>query len=203
MNERRYKRQMIYAAAAYVVAAIFLSSCVSTSDLSILGTPDQTAEAAKIIEAANDDLNKVKVLYIENEQLRPQLAEALKTNNAAEVRRISEAVIKLIADGSDFGRSAITKIGEARDMAINDKYDEYLMLKQEGLKRHLEAFEKYRLAAVSLRDNYDPKNIAVREKVTAEFTTRSQQYREITERARSYSSQANELYMESFQNEGK
>jgi hypothetical protein len=45
-----------------------------------------------------------------------------------------------------------------------------------------------------LRDNYDPKNVALRDKVKADFETRSENYQKIMEKARDYSNQANELY---------
>ena len=78
-------------------------------------------------------------------------------------------------------------------MNINDDYREYLRLKEESLKRELEAFENYRQAARTLRDNYDPRNAAQRDKVKADFTTRVENYRKIMEEARDFSSRANEL----------
>lgn len=60
--------------------------------------------------------------------------------------------------------------------------------------KQMEAFEQYRQAARTLRDNYDPKNAQQRDKVKADFTTRSENYQKIMEKARDYSNQANELY---------
>lgn len=199
-NFRRISKHLAVTA-ALLFCVLFAGSCVSSSG--ILGTPDETAEAAKLIEAANADLTEIKKLYMENEQLRPRLAEALRTNNAAEVKATCEAAIKLITDGTEFGKNAISKISEAREMSINDTYEKYLKLKQDSLERHLEAFAKFRLAAIALRDNYDPANPDVREKVTVEFENRSMQYREITERARAYSLQANELYQDTIQQQGQ
>ena len=81
-------------------------------------------------------------------------------------------------------------------MKINDDYKEYLRLKESALLEQMKAFEEYRQAARSLRQNYDPKNMALREKVIADFTTRSENYQKIMEKARDYSNQANELYKE-------
>jgi len=44
-----------------------------------------------------------------------------------------------------------------------------------------------------LRDQYEPKNALVRDKVTNEFKTRSENYSRIMEKARDLSTQANEL----------
>ena len=67
-------------------------------------------------------------------------------------------------------------------MQINASYQEYLRLKEESLKKQLEAFAKYRQAAISLRDNYDPQNIGNRDKVKAIFDEQSKSYREIMEK---------------------
>ena len=88
-------------------------------------------------------------------------------------------------------------------MNINDDYKEYLRLKEESLKRQMEAFENYRQAARSLRDNYDPKNTQQRDKVKDEFKTRSENYRQMMEKARDFSSNANELAKSVLQRESK
>jgi hypothetical protein len=66
-------------------------------------------------------------------------------------------------------------------------------LKESSIKKELDAFENYRQAARSLRDNYDPKNTTLRDKVKEEFKTRSENYQKIMEGARDDSSKANEL----------
>jgi hypothetical protein len=94
------------------------------------------------------------------------------------------------------GKDAIEKIQQAQEMAINEDYREYLRLKEESLTRHLDAFENYRQAAIALRNNYDPKDKAMREKIKEEFKNRSENYRKIVETARDYSERANELAKE-------
>ena len=160
---------------------------------SILGPSDETEEAAKLVASANEDLNKIKVLYKENEGKRDELKKAIEANDAAQVKKISDDVVYLINDGFDNAKSAIDKIEKAQEMNINDDYREYLRLKEESLKRELEAFENYRQAARTLRDNYDPRNAAQRDKVKTDFTTRVENYRKTMEEARDYSSRANEL----------
>ena len=84
-------------------------------------------------------------------------------------------------------------------MQINDDYREYLRLKEESLKREQEAFENYRQAARTLRDNYDPKNAAMRDKVKEDFKNRVENYRELMEQARDYSNRANEIAKQALQ----
>lgn len=174
----------------------FAASCKSSGG-GLLGPVDETAEAAKLIEAANQDLHKIRVLYKANEGKRQELKAALEANNEVEVKRISADVVQLINEGTNDGNSALDKIREAQDMQINSDFAEYLRLKEEAIKKQLEAFEQYRQAARSLRDNYDPKNAQSRETVKTDFEQRSERYRELMEKARDHSSEANELYKES------
>ena len=182
-----------------LLAISFAASCKrsgSSSGIDILGPTDETTAAAELVASANEDLQKIKVLYKKNENKREDLKKALETNDADKVRKISDDVVYLINDGSDNGKSAVDKIEKAQEMQINDDYREYLRLKEESLKKEMDAFEEYRQAARVLRDSYDPKNAAVRDKVKDEFKNRSENYRSIMESARDYSNQANELAKE-------
>jgi Mg2+ and Co2+ transporter CorA len=188
-----------------VLALIFASLCLihackssgRTGD--ILGTSDQTAQAAQLVAEANVELKKIKVLYEKNENKRNEIKKALEANNAADVKKISDDVVYIINDGFDSGKAAVDKIAQAQEMEINDDYREYLRLKEDALRKQMEAFEHYRQAARALRDNYDPNNTAQREKVKEEFKTRSENYAKTMERARDYSNQANEVAKEVMQ----
>jgi hypothetical protein len=186
-----------------IVVFTFLSSlmfagCRSSSGtgggFEILGPVDETNEAAKLVQEANADLKKIKVLYEENEGKRQELKSALEANKTEDVKKISDSVVQLINEGFDSGKAAVDKIQQAGDMKINEDYKQYLQLKESALMKQMEAFEQYRQAARTLRDNYDPKNAQLRDKVKADFETRSESYQKIMEKARDYSNQANELY---------
>ncbi|MEP7214025.1 MAG: hypothetical protein ABI791_13170 [Acidobacteriota bacterium] len=184
----------------FLATTLLLGSCKSSSrssdGLDILGPADETSEAAKLVAEANQDLTKIKVLYKENEGKREELKKALEANEADKVKKISDDVVYLINDGAGFAKTAIDKLDQAQDMNANDDYKEYLRLKEESLKRELEAFENYRQAARSLRDNYDPKNAQLRDKVKEEFKSRTENYQKLMEKARDFSNQANELAKE-------
>lgn len=183
--------------AAAIVLVLAFSSCKrSGGGISILNPLDETAEAALLVDDANKDLTKIKVLYQQNEGKREELKAAMEKNDAETAKKIADEVLYLINDGTANGKSAVEKIQKAQEMQINDDYREYLRLKEEALKRQLEAFENYRQAARILRDSYDPKDAKMREKVKEEFKTRSENYRKLMEDARDYSSRANELAKE-------
>ena len=182
-----------------MLTAVVLLAALALSGCGLLGPRDETAAASAIVQEANDDLRKIKELYDENEGdvdepgKRAQLKQALEANDAEKVRKISDDVVYIINDGMDHAKSAIEKIQKAQDMNVNEDYKEYLRLKEMALSKQVEAFEQYRQAARALRDNYDPKNEALRTRVKTEFEDRSEKYREQMEKARDYSSQANEL----------
>ena len=71
------------------------------SDAPSIFSSDQTAEAAKVVASANEDLTKIKVLYKENEGKREEIKKALETDNAEDVKKLSDQVVSLINDGSE------------------------------------------------------------------------------------------------------
>ena len=179
-----------------LISLLAMTACKSsgrTDAPTSIFSSDETADAAKIVASANEDLTKIKVLYKDNEDKREDLKKAMETDNAEQVKKIADQVVYLINDGFDSAQSAIDKIEKAQEMQVNDDYREYLRLKEESLKHELDAFENYRQAARTLRDNYDPKNAAQRDKVKEDFKTRVDNYRKLMEQARDYSNQANEL----------
>jgi hypothetical protein len=172
---------------------------VAGSSCGLFGPRDETAEAGKLVQEANKDLREIKKLYEENEGddekpgKREQLKKALEANDEAQVKKIADEVNFIIVDGMNYAKSAIEKIQQAEEMNINPDYAEYLRLKEMALKKQVDAFEQYRQASRSLRDNYDPQNDAIRAKVKVEFDDRTDKYRKLMEEARDHSSQANEL----------
>ena len=184
-----------------IIALCFVSfgSCkrtTSTGGIDILGSSDQTAEAGQTVAAANEDLKKIKVLYEANIGKREELKKALETNNAEDVKRLTEEIGDLIDDGKADGMDAINKLQQAQEMQINADYREYLRLKEESIKKEVDAFENYRQAARALHNNYDPKSSSIRDKVKEEFKARSDNYSKIMDSARADSAQANVIAKE-------
>ena len=168
-------------------------STTTGGGIDILGPADETAEAGKVVADANEDLKKIKVLYDANIDKREELKKALEANDAVQVKKLADEIVYLINDGTQSGQSALDKLQKAQEMHVNDDYSEYLRLKEESIKKELDAFEHYRQAARTLRDNYDPNNAAVRDKVKEEFKTRSENYQKTMDEARADSGQANQI----------
>lgn len=163
----------------------------------ILDFSDETTEAAKFVVDANEDLNRIKVLYKKNEDKRDELKAAMKENNLENVKKIADELVYIINDGMSLGESAIDKIEKAQAMNINADFKEYLSLKQESLQRQMDAFEHYRQAARFLRDGYNPKDERQRERVKIQFADHDANFQKIMETAREYSKKANDLAKES------
>jgi len=183
----------------FAFTTFILLISLAASSCGLFGPRDETAEAGKLVQEANKDLREIKKLYEENEGddekpgKREQLKKALEANDEAQVKKIADEVNFIIVDGMNYAKSAIEKIQQAEEMNINPDYAEYLRLKEMALKKQVDAFEQYRQASRSLRDNYDPQNDAIRAKVKVEFDDRTDKYRKLMEEARDHSSQANEL----------
>jgi hypothetical protein len=191
-GEMKRRTQTLLIAATLFCTAFFIS-CKSSGNIDILGPSDETSEAANIILDANKDLKQIKVLYEKHENKREELKKAMLADDADTVKKIADDVVYIINDGVSFGTGALDKIDQARALNINDDYQDYLRLKSDALKKQLEAYEQYRQAAISLRNNYDPKNTQLRDKVKADFKERSENFQAIMEKARDSSNQANEL----------
>lgn len=186
---------------AHLTFLLILS--VTVSSCGLFG--DDTKAAVALVQSANEDLREIKKLYeasegdVDKPGKREQLKQALEQNDAAAVRKIADEVNFLIVDGMNYAKAAIEKIQQAQQLEINEKYREYLGLKETALKKQVDAFEQYRQASRSLRDNYDPQNDAVRTRVKVEFDERTDKYRRLMEEARDFSSLANELAKEAIQ----
>ena len=197
MKTARYKIALIVL--AFLLFCVLLSSCnkgnSESSDL--LSFSDETTAAAQLVAEANEDLNKIKVKYKENEVKREDLRDAMKSNDSEKVKKVADDLVYLINDGMALGEDAIGKISKAQEMSINPDFKEYLNLKELSLQKQMEAFENYRQAARFLRDGYNPKDEKQRETVKAEFAKRDDNFHKIMDEAKDYSKQANDLAKES------
>ena len=129
MKTARYKIALIVL--AFLLFCVLLSSCnkgnSESSDL--LSFSDETTAAAQLVAEANEDLNKIKVKYKENEVKREDLRDAMKSNDSEKVKKVADDLVYLINDGMALGEDAIGKISKAQEMSINPDFKEYLNLK--------------------------------------------------------------------------
>ncbi len=72
----------IYTVFLTIVVIVSAPACRRSGGggIDILGPPDETDEAVKLVASANEDLTKIKVLYDENENKREELKKAMAAN---------------------------------------------------------------------------------------------------------------------------
>ncbi len=197
MNKDNYEFSII---SLICLSLLLLFSACQKSETSesydILDFSDETTAAAELVAAANEDLNKIKVIYKKNESKRDELKAAMKDNDVESVKKIANDLVYIFNDGMALAEGAIEKIEKAEAMNTNDDFKEYLRLKAESLQKQLDAFEIYRQAARDLRENYNPKDDQQREKIGVKFKEMDDNFQKIMEVARDYSKKANDFAKE-------
>lgn len=153
---------------------------------------DDTTAAAELVQSANEDLNKIKVMYKKNEVQREELIAAINEKNIEKVKTITDDLVNAINEGTILGESAVKKIGEAERMDINPEFKEYLGLKEESLQKQLEAFENRRQAARILRDSFGTADPSAVEKAIISFKEKEATCLQILETSKEINKKAND-----------
>jgi hypothetical protein len=189
------------------LALIFSLSACRKSDSSspsnpidVFGMADETTEAAKLVQEANEDLKKIKKMYKENQSQIEELKNAMSSRDTEKVKKIADDLVYLINDGFVLGESAISKIEKAEAMNTNEKYKEYLQLKGGSLHKELDAFEFRRQAALVIRDGFGTKDKTKIENAKTQFREKEENFQKYMEVARQMSQEANQIAKEALNN---
>lgn len=184
----------------FVLLLLFLFAACSKSDSSntfdVLSFSDDTSAAADYVLEANQDLNKIKIIYKKNEAKLDELKSAMSEKDIDKVKKITDDLVYIINDGMALGESAVEKIVKAQEMNINADFKEYLRLKEESLRKQLEAFENRRQAARLLRDSFGTNDPALIEKAKGGFKEKEESFEKTMKEAHEISLKANELAKE-------
>ncbi|HLM62169.1 MAG TPA: hypothetical protein VK308_15300 [Pyrinomonadaceae bacterium] len=184
-----------------VLAGLLTFSACKKTDSSegfdVLNFSDDTTAAAQIVSQANEDLNKIKVMYKKNEVQREELIAAMSAKDAEKVKKITDDLVYLINDGIALGEGAVEKIVKAQQMNINPDFKEYLSLKEESLRKQLEAFESRRQAVRLLRDSFGTNDSALVEKAKQGLKDKEEDFAKMMEESKKISKKANDLAKES------
>jgi len=151
---------------------------------------DDTEQVVELVKDANRDLDKVKILYVENRSRTEELKAALGSKDVEKVRKIADELFNKIKEGLAAGENAHSNIEKAERLNVNEDYKEYLRLKKESLRNLLDAFEYRQKAAQALRDGYgskDPKEI---ERI---FKEQEDKFQELKKEGIKMSQDANQL----------
>lgn len=175
-----------------------IASCKKTEtdadNSSILDfSSDDTEKAIALIQEANDELKRIKILYNENESDLKNLREASKNQDAARTKQIANDLVYVINDGFIFADSAKSKIDEAQQLNINPQFKDYLGLKEDSLDLQIEAFKNLHEAARLLRDGAGSQNKEEIEAAKIIFKEKDDNFKKKMEEAKQKSVQADEL----------
>ncbi len=183
------------------ISLAFTVACKKDGDESVFSLTSDADEAVKLIDSANDDLKGIKKLYKANENRVEDLKLAMKDKNIEQAKKIADDAVYAINDGMALGIKAVDKIEKAKNLNVSDEYKEYLELKEDSLRKLMEAFELRRQIAIALRNGYDPENIKQRDLVLAEFKEKDEKFKKLEKEAQDASRKANKLAKDAAQDD--
>jgi hypothetical protein len=189
--------------AVYVllILAVFVLGCNrSDSDSGgiwgALGLTDETDQAAELVGKANDDLREIRKIQKSNIGKLDDLKEAMSGRDTPAAQKILAELITAIGDGIALGETANAKISEATEKKTNDKFNEYLRLKEQALQKQIEAF-KFRLqVAKDLRQKFGTTSAEESEKAKADFVRQEESFNKLWDAAEDLNDRANRLARE-------
>lgn len=180
-----------------ILLSLFACQKSETSDdYDLLNFSDETTAAAELVADANEDLNKIKILYKRNEDQLEELKTAMSEKNIEKVKTITANLVGIITDGTILGEAALDKIEKAEAMNTNADFKEYLNLKAQSLQKQLDAFEHRRQAARLLKESFGTNDPAAIEKARAAFKEQEETAKKTLVVADEYSKKANALAKE-------
>jgi hypothetical protein len=167
----------------------------------VFSLTDDTDEAVKLIDSANEDLQGIKRLYKANENRVEDLKIAMKEKKVEDAKKIADDAVYAINDGMALAIKAVDKIDKAKNLNINSDFKDYLELKEKSIQKLMEAFELRRQIALALKNGYDPENIKQRDLVLAEFKEKDEQFKKLEKEAQEASLKANQLAKDAAQDD--
>lgn len=170
MNKAKIKVRWQIAILCAILLSLFACQKSETSDdYDLLNFSDDTTAAAELVADANEDLNKIKIMYKRNEDQLEDLKTAMGDKDIEKVKTITANLVGIINDGTRLGEDALGKIEKAEAMNTNADFKEYLNLKAQSLQKQLDAFEHRRQAARLLKESFGANDPAAIEKAKVSF----------------------------------
>lgn len=202
--KRRFRKGFVSCLSCLSLLILLTAACQKNErsepgGMDVFGLSDQTPEAGQLVFEANEDLKKIRKMYKENQSKVEDLKTAMKEKKVVEVKKIADDLVYIINDGFVLGESAVAKIEKAKELNTNETYKEYLRIKEESLRKYLDAFEFRRQFAQLLRDGFGTKDKFEVEKALSAFQEKEENFQTYMEKARELSGEANQLAKESMQ----
>lgn len=182
--------------------AAFIFSCGGNSgenenDSGFFDFSSDTEKAVKLIDEANNELRRIKILYNETQASLQELKEANQNRDSEKVKFISRNLVDVINDGFVIADSAKFKISEAQKLNIHQDYKDYLSLKEQSMEQRIEAFQFLYDSAKLLSDTAGSQDKLQMENARFVFKEKEENFQAKMEEARKISEQADNLAKES------
>ena len=185
-----------------ILLSAFIFSCDANiseneNDSGFFDFSSDTEKAVELIEEANDELRRIKILYNENQNSLKELKEANQNRDSEKVKLISRSLVDVINDGFVIADSAKSKISEAQKFNIHQDYKDYLSLKEQSLEKQIEAFQFLYDAAKLLSDTAGSQDKMQVDRARFVFKEKEENFQSKMEEAKKISFQADDLAKES------
>ncbi|MGI8544572.1 MAG: hypothetical protein ACR2MD_14015 [Aridibacter sp.] len=186
----------------FTLIFIFLTACkTANSDLGdsggLLGSSDDTTEAIQLIKDANNNLKRIKILYTENNQRFNEFKKVLENKDIEKVKQLANDLQYAINDGYVLAESAKGNITKAQELNINEKFKEYLQLKEASLDMQIRAFDFRRQSAKLFRDKFGTDDTIQLKTAQETFRQNEEKFAKFMKDAEELSKQADKLAKES------
>ncbi len=181
-----------------IAVSFFLMACGEdgANGPGILSGSDETEAAVALIEDANSDLKRIRVLYRENNSRVTDLETALTNNEIEKVKKLTDDLSLVILDGYALAESAKEKLAKAQRLNINADFKYYLRMKEESLTLQIKAFDYRRDSAKLFRDKFGSNEKSAMLDAARKFKENEANFKKFMADATKVSEQADQLYKE-------
>ncbi len=163
----------------------------------LLGSADETAEAVQYINDANNNLKRIKILYTENNERFDEFKKALANKDIEKVKQLANDLQYAINDGYVLAESAKENLAKAQELNINEKFREYLQLKEASLDMQIKAFDFRRQSAKLFRDKFGTEDALQMKTAQETFKQNEEKFAKFMKDAEELSKQADKIAKES------
>ena len=176
--------------AVFISIAVFLSFCGGAG----LIETDDTDEAIKLVEEANESLKRIRVLYRENNAKMKTLEKALASKDVATVKKTTDDLNLVILDGYALAETAQDKLQQALRLNINRDFADYLRLKDESLRLQIKAFDYRRDSAKLFKTKFGTEDENALKQAASKFKENEANFAKKMAEATKVSEEADKLY---------
>ncbi len=103
---------------------------------------DQTGEANKLVDKANDEIKAAKDIQQKNEVKITDYKEALNKGDFKEAKAILDGVVVDIDKGVKHGDTAAENLESAAKLKVDDKFKEYLDVRAKSVRKRIDSYKE-------------------------------------------------------------